>query len=290
MDNKSSIKHKIFVVILFVVLLFISSRDLVFEQDNVSTNISGNLDVYFIDVGQGDSVFIHTPNDNTILIDGGEATQGENVLNFLKEQGIEHLDVVVATHLHSDHIGGLVTVIENMDIGSIYMPKTVHNTKTFENLVLAVKQKELKFKPAYAGVDILLDDVNATFVAPEKKETYDDLNNSSAVLRLTYENVSFLFTGDAESESEEDMLASGQNLGAQVLKVAHHGSSSSTTEEFLEAVNPEYAIISCGEENKYGHPHRETIQLLEEFDVSIYRTDEEGTIHITSDGSKIDLK
>lgn len=290
MNIRNRTKFKILITLFITALIFIPACDLISDMDETYNRISGNIDVYFIDVGQGDSIFIHTPDDNTILIDGGETTQGENVLNFLKKHGIEYLDVVVATHPHSDHIGGLVTVIENMDIGSIYMPKVIHNTKTFEKLVLAVKEKELKFKPAYAGVDIPLDDIKACFIAPEEKETYEDLNNSSAVLRLTYGDISFLFAGDAEAESEASMLASGQNLQAQVLKVGHHGSSSSTTEEFLNAVSPKYAIISCGKENKYGHPHEETIELLEEFGVSIHRTDIEGTIHFTSDGNKIDLK
>ncbi len=279
------------IVLLIIVVLFVPACDIEYYVDEPSNpDIPGNLDVYFIDVGQGDSIFIRTPNDNTILIDGGEADQGENVLNFLKELGVDKIDVIVATHLHSDHIGGLITVIENIDIGSIYMPKTTHNTKTFEKFVLSVKQKGLQFKPAYAGVDIPLDDVDANFVGPEKKDTYDDLNNSSAVLKLKYGDVSFIFTGDAEKESEEYMLSSGQNLRAQVLKVGHHGSTTSTSEEFLKAISPEYAIISCGEGNKYGHPHKEIIQLLEEFGIEIYRTDRDGTIHVMSDGKQIEFK
>lgn len=289
MNTKNVGKYLVFIVILIVAAVVMPEMDLKSNLED-STPVSGNLDVYFIDVGQGDSTFIRTPEGSTILIDGGEAEQGANVLSFLQGLGVNKLDVVIATHAHADHIGGLITVVENMDVDAVYMPKALHNSKTFERFVLAVKEKGLKFKPAYAGVEIPLEDVNARFVGPTEKEAYEDLNNSSAVLRLVYGEVGFLFTGDAETESEEEMLSSGQRLRAQVLKVGHHGSTTSTSEEFLEAVSPEYAMISCAKDNKYGHPHDEIVERLKARGVSIYRTDEYGTVHVICDGKQIEVK
>lgn len=289
MNTKNVGKYLVFIVILIVAAVVMPEMDLKSNLED-STPVSGNLDVYFIDVGQGDSTFIRTPEGSTILIDGGEAEQGANVLSFLQGLGVNKLDVVIATHAHADHIGGLITVVENMDVDAVYMPKALHNSKTFERFVLAVKEKGLKFKPAYAGVEIPLEGVNARFVGPTEKEAYEDLNNSSAVLRLVYGEVGFLFTGDAETESEEEMLSSGQRLRAQVLKVGHHGSTTSTSEEFLEAVSPEYAMISCAKDNKYGHPHDEIVERLKARGVSIYRTDEYGTVHVICDGKQIEVK
>lgn len=289
LNTKNMKKYLVLIAVLIIVAVFVPACDLEYYVDD-STPVSGNLDVYFIDVGQGDSIFIHTPSGNTILIDGGEANQGDNVLNFLQDQGVDKLDVVIATHAHADHIGGLITVMENMDVDAVYMPKAVHNSKTFERFVLAVKEKGLKFKSAYAGVELSLEDVNAKFVGPAQKDSYDDLNNSSAVLRLVYGDVGFLFTGDAEIESEDEMLSSGQRLEAHVLKVGHHGSTTSTSEEFLREVSPEHAIISCGAGNKYGHPHDEIIERLEDEGISVYRTDEEGTVHIICDGEDIEVR
>ena len=282
-------RYLIFAIILIVASILFPELGIFTDADD-STPITGDLDIYFLDVDQGDSAFIHTPEGNTILIDGGEAKSADTILKFLDEKGIDRLDIVIATHAHADHIGGLVKVVEQMDIGAVYMPKATHTTKTFENLVMAVQAKGLKFKAAYAGAKIPLEDVNAQFVGPIEKDSYEDLNNSSAVLRLVYGEMGFLFTGDAETEAEMEMISSGQNLRAQVLKLGHHGSTTSSTEEFLDAVSPEYGIISCGKDNKYGHPHVEILERLKDNNISIYRTDELGTIHIRCDGKKVEFK
>lgn len=252
-----------------------------------------DLKVHYIDVGQGDSILVQLPNGETALIDGGPESSSQTVVNYLKEQNVEKIDYLVATHPHEDHIGGLPIVIQNFEIGNIYMPDKTHTTKTFENLILAIQNKGIKFKTPIAG-DMLLDKegLNLTVLAPETNINEDNLNNYSIVLKLNYKDNSFLFTGDAETESEQNMLNGSYDLKSDVLKVGHHGSYSSTTNEFLEKINPEYAIISCGVENKYGYPHQAIIDKLEAKGIQIYRTDKDGTIIIAVDNEeiKIDFK
>lgn len=271
-----------------LLLIFILSLSLIltgFTPDKAQTPKPKNLEVYYIDVGQGDSIFIISPEGKTILIDGGEKDSGTT--DFLKSKKIKTIDVLIATHPHSDHIGGLVDIIKNYNVKSVYMPKATHTTKAFENLILAIKEKNLKIKPVYEGVTLPFEDINAVFVGPKKDIKNDNLNEYSAVLKLTYKDTSFLFTGDAENGSEQRMLTSKQNIKADVLKVGHHGSKSSTSTTFLNKVNPKYAIISCGANNKYGHPHDVTIKKLTDKKIKAHRTDKDGTIHAISDGKTI---
>lgn len=245
------------------------------------------LKVHFIDVGQADSILIQLPDGKNILIDGGNNADGPDVVSYLKAQGVRLLDYVVATHPHEDHIGGLDTAINAFDVGKVYAPRVTSNTQTFEDFLLAVQRKGLKINEAKAGVTLDAGPkTTAVFVAPNGTG-YDNLNNYSAVLRLTYGQTSFLFTGDAEIESETEMLQAGHNLKADVLKVCHHGSDSSTSPKFLAAVKPKYAVISVGAENDYGHPSPDVLVRLAKAGVDIYRTDEVGTIVVTSDGQKV---
>ena len=243
------------------------------------------LRVHFIDVGQGDAILIQFPSGQNMLIDAGE---DENIVaSYIASQGIIRLDHVIATHPHADHIGGMAKVIKSFEIAKIYMPRTTHTTRTYENLLLAIKDKGLKITTAKAGLDIDVGDgIEAKLVAPNS-DSYQNLNDYSAVLRLVYGNTSFIFTGDTESVSELEMINSGYSLKSDVLKVGHHGSSTSTTPAFLNAVSPKYAVISCGKDNSYGHPHQEVITRLNNTGVIIYRTDESGTIIAESDGSTI---
>lgn len=282
MKAKNIFKHTSTLVIFILSLSLILTG---FTLDKAQTPKPKNLEVYYIDVGQGDSIFIISPEGKTILIDGGE--KDSDVTDFLKSRKIKTIDVLIATHPHLDHIGGLVNVIKNYDVKSVYMPKATHTTKTFENLILAIKGKGLKIKPVYEGVTLPFEDINAVFVAPQKDIKNDNLNEYSAVLKLTYKNTSFLFTGDAENGSEQRMLSSKQNIKADVLKIGHHGSKSSTSTTFLNKVNPKYAVISCGANNKYGHPHDITIKKLNNNKIKTYRTDKDGTIHAISDGKNI---
>jgi competence protein ComEC len=248
---------------------------------------AGELTVSFIDVGQGDSILIQTPSGKNMLIDAGVPEMGSTVVSYLKNKNVNKLDVVIATHPHDDHIGGMPDVINTFDIGTFYMPKVTANTNAFENLLNALKNKNVNSVYVKAGNNIDLgSNITAQFLAPNNS-SYDNLNNYSAVIKLTYKNVSFLFTGDAEKESEQEMLSKDYNLKADVLKVGHHGSDTSTTAEFLKAVSPKYAVISVGKNNDYGHPNQSVLDRLNNAGIKVFRTDLNGTIIATTDGNTI---
>lgn len=249
---------------------------------------NGKLNVSFINVGQGDCELIQTPKGQTVLIDGGKNEATATVENYLRSLGIKELDYIIATHEDADHIGSLDAVVRDFEVGKVYMPKLPEDktTNTFHDFALAVKAKGLKFDQAKAGISLDLgNNIGATFVGPVKA-IYKEDNDYSAVLRLTYGSTSYLFTGDAESASENDMIASGQDLKSTVLKVGHHGSQFSTSDAFLNKVGPKYAVISVGQ-NSYGHPTAEVLSRLSQHGVQVYRTDQSGTVVATSDGSNV---
>ncbi|WP_298836822.1 ComEC/Rec2 family competence protein [Clostridium sp.] len=247
--------------------------------------VNGNLIVSYIDVGQADSILIQQ-GTSSMLIDAGNNEDSNTVKNYISKQGITKLNYIVGTHPHEDHIGGLDSVIDSFQIGKIYMPKITSNTKTFLDVVSAIKAKGMKVNAPIVGESFKVGDATATILAPNSTG-YEDLNNFSIVIRLTFGNSSFLFDGDAENISENEILSKGFNISADVLKVGHHGSSSSTTLAFLDKVNPKYAVISVGKDNSYGHPHKSTMDKLKAKGIKIYRTDESGTIVATSDGKNI---
>ena len=261
------------------------------DTANPSTqqSITGKLKISYLDVGQGDSIFIILPNGETVLIDAGEKKNSSDIIQYIHDSGKNALDYVIATHPHADHIGGMAEVLKAFDTKNVYMPKVEHTTVTFENLLDTIEGKGLIIQTAKAG-ETLFDfgNMKAEFIAPGK-DSYSNLNNYSAVFMLTYNNRHFLFMGDAEQEVEMEILASSYNITADVLKVGHHGSHTSSIRRFVEAVNPSVAVISSGKNNSYGHPAHDTIIMLNEFNINIWRTDESGIAVVVCDGENITL-
>ena len=254
------------------------------DEASISTFSSGTLKVNYIDVGQGDSIFIQLPNNKTMLIDAGEAYKSDNVINYLNDLGITKINYVIGTHPHTDHIGGLEEVINTFDIGSIYMPRAVSTSKTYEDLLTTISSKGLKVKTAKSGVVVLDEDnLKLEFIAPNS-DSYSELNNYSAVLKLTYLDNTFLFMGDAETLSEDEIT---NEIKADVIKVGHHGSDSSSSLEFVKKVSPEYAIIMVGVGNSYNHPYQSIIDRYESVGAKVLRTDLDGNIVCDSDGKKV---
>ncbi len=256
------------------------------EEVNHDQKLSGTLEVHFIDVGQGAAQLIIGPSGKTIVIDGGNNDDENRMVQYLKDHGVKQVDILIGTHPDADHIGGIDAVIDNFDIGKIYMPKVQANTKTFESVLLSIKNKGYKVTTAKAGITLDWEDtVQAEMIAPVK-ESYEDRNDMSAVVHLTFGDTSFLLTGDAEHISENDMMESGVNLKSDVMLVGHHGSSSSTSQAFLDHVQPRYAVIQVGK-NSYGHPTDEVLKRISENGIKIYRNDTDGTIIFTSDGKTL---
>lgn len=277
-----------FMALLMTAVIAGCSADSSAVKSNTASG-SGSLKVTYIDIGQGDSELIETPDGKTMLIDTGESSESNKLDDALKKHGITKIDVLIGTHPHTDHIGGMRHVVENYSIGKIYMPNASANTKTFEKLLDAIDAANIPAYEAKSGVSLDLGEyVECSFFGPAAK--YSDLNDTSAVLMLKYGDTGFLFTGDAEKTAEHDILDEYANeLQCDVLKVGHHGSSTSTSEEFLDAANPTYAIISCGKNNDYGHPHAETLSKLSSRNIQVFRTDLSGDITAYSDGKSVSV-
>lgn len=253
-------------------------------QETAGVSESGSFTIHFIDVGQADSALV-TCDGHSMLIDGGNADDSNLVYSVLQRETDGHLDYVVGTHAHEDHIGGLSGAFEADTADVTFCPVTEYDSKAFRNFKTRADERGGGITIPAVGDTFTLGEASVTVVAVNSVP--EDTNNTSIVIRIVYGDTSFLFTGDAEQETEEKILESGQNIESTVLKVGHHGSSTSTSQAFLDAVSPTYAVISCGKDNSYGHPHSETLAKLASAGVEVLRTDELGDIYCTSDGSEV---
>lgn len=282
--NKTLISFLSFAAIILYTLL--SNDEITIEKEENKKTDSNNTDVVkveYIDVGQADAILIEN-NKKYMLIDAGNNEDGDLLVNYFKDKNITDFEYVVATHPHEDHIGGMDNIIKNFNIKNYYMPDCYTTTKTFEELLDALEEKNLSFETPDIDSEFLLGDAlfKVLYTGTDKR----DLNNTSIVLRMTYKDVSFMFTGDATNTTEKKILA--KNLQSDVLKVGHHGSQYSTSKNFLDKVNPKYAIISVGTGNVYDHPKDITLNKLK--GIEVHRTDKEGTIRVISDGKNIDIE
>ena len=257
-------------------------EDLEVEVAPGITSTYGLMRVHFIDVGQADSAFIELGNGQTMLIDAG--LSGNDVVSYIKKLQYDSIDFVVATHPHNDHIGGMATVLDSFKIGKMYMPRQEHTIGAFTNMIDVIENKNIELHTAKAGVNITTSgNIKIDILAPFS-DSNSNLNNASAVVRITYGKTVMLFTGDAEHVIENQLLNSG--IDADVLKVGHHGAGTASSKSFIKKVSPDIAVISVGEGNSYGHPHADTLAILNEVGAKIYRTDEQGTIVVTADQNK----
>lgn len=245
---------------------------------------AGSMEVHFMDVGQGDATLV-VCDGHSMLIDAGDYTKGTAIQNYLKKQKIKKLDYLIFTHPDSDHIGGAPVIVTKFDIDKVFLSNFEKDNKTYQKMIQALDNKHLKYTTPKVGTQYSLGSAKITILAPNG--SYDNPNDASVALTIEHGKNRFLFTGDAEEAAEKDILANGIDISADVYKAGHHGSRTSTSQEFFEAVAPAYAVISCGEDNAYGHPHAETLNTFRMNGVEVYRTDEEGTIVAVSDGKKI---
>lgn len=279
--KKTKYSFKILALIIVVLCLLTSCTN--------STNSTLDphiLKVHYIDIGQGDSELIQI-NGKNLLIDSGPTENSSKLISYLSKQNIQKLDYVVVTHPHEDHIGGMSEVIKKYKIDNFYAPRATTTTRSFSDMVTQLKKKGLKINSAYAGVSLDLGyGVSCTMLAPNST-SYKNLNDYSAVIKITYGNSRFLFMGDAQKLSESEILSNDLDVSCDVLKVGHHGSSTASSKEFLDKASPKIAVISCGKANDYGHPHAATLNSLKSRNIETYRTDIDGTVIITSNGKTI---
>nr|WP_312289561.1 ComEC/Rec2 family competence protein [Clostridium chromiireducens] len=286
------VKKKYISIFLFMIIisLYLISCSSLYKNSNYIKPDPNQMIVHFIDVGQGDSILIQVNNKN-MLIDAGPKSDKNELLNYLSKLNIEKLDYVIATHPHEDHIGNMSDIIDSYNVLKFYAPKVQSTTKTFEKMIDSLKRKGLKINVIRKDTDSidLGKNTNVRVFSPID-DSYENLNNYSSVIRIQYGSTSFLFTGDAEKDVEEKILDNNENISSDVLKVGHHGSSTSTSKAFLNKINPSIGVISVGKDNTYNHPNNETIKSLKENKVTIYRTDKDGTVILSSDGTKISKK
>lgn len=244
-----------------------------------------NLLVYFLDVGQADAAILQC-GDEVMMIDGGESSDSSLIYSYLtKTLGITHIDYMIATHPHADHIGGLSGALNTCSVGVVYSPVRSYDSKQFSSLVKYVQKQGRELTVPEIGDSFAFGDARVQFLSPMKE--YSNINDCSIVVRITHGNNTFLFTGDAEWDAEHDMVDSGYDLSAAVLKVGHHGSDTSSSYVFLREVMPKYAVISCGKDNSYGHPTEAVLSRLRDVGAQVFRTDLQGDVVFVSDGTTL---
>lgn len=297
--DKTQGKNKKLIYIIVAVVVAIAS---VFglSLDDIETMLGGlpvytetqaGFSVHFIDVGQGDCTLVKS-DGKYLLIDAGENGYETDVLNYLRSMGVKKLDYIIATHQHSDHIGGLPEVLEEFETDNIIMPRLTKaqtpTNSTYTAFLKAVKASGAKVISAKPGLTYALGEAEFEILGPVTDDA-EDINSMSAVTKITYGETSFLVTGDAEKDEELEIIDNGADLDCDVLRVGHHGSYTSSCKEFVSAVSPEICVISCGENNDYGHPHDAAVKRLKKQTDEIYRTDICGDIVMTSDGKNIEI-
>lgn len=297
MKRRKSINSKAVTGIVILIILVVSFIGSYFVKDGFGdklyndaglrdTSFGDNSTMYvsFIDVGQGNCTLV-TCGDSAILVDSGEAGEAQNVINYIKNRNIDKLDCVVATHPHSDHIGGMAQILTEFEIKDVIMPEIpediVPTTKIYEKFLNAVAENAENVIAAESGMTYSYGEMKLEIFAPLKD--YDNLNDMSVISRISYGETSVMFTGDATTAVEKDLLKKKIDYSADILNVGHHGSKTSSSEQWLKAVSPEYAVICCGKGNDYGHPHSVVTERLEKFGIAFYRTDIDGTVIFASD-------
>lgn len=300
MEKGKRINKKLIYTIVVIVLALISyfgldNYDKFFDEEypweSSQTETTDMINVHYIDVGQCDCTLIVCGGE-TLLIDAGENGHEQQVINYLNSVGVKKLDYIVATHQHSDHIGGIPEVLENFGTNNIIMPRLTEaqtpTNSTYTAFLKAIQKSDAKVIASKVGAEYVLGEATFEILGPVTNDA-EDINNMSVVVKVTYGENTFLFTGDAETDEETEVIDTGSNLDCDVLHAGHHGSYTSSSKDFLNAVTPEICVISCGADNDYGHPHDAALKRIKKHTQDIYRTDICGSIVITGDGSTLSV-
>lgn len=256
-----------------------------FNQENTET-VSGNMEVHFLDAGQGDSILVQSEGVN-LLIDAGTNEDEEMVVSYLKEQGVEKLDYVVATHPHIDHIGGMDAVIETFPVGICFLPEEMYDTESFQEVLTALNKEDVKVRHPEFMENYEIGNGRFVFITPDSTRQYEDINDSSLGIRLTNGTHSFLLCGDISRRIETEILDSGISIQSDVMKLNHHGSQDANSWKFLKSASPSFVVITCGTRNEFGHPHEKVMKRVEKLGAGVFRTDLQGTIVFESDGKSL---